>query len=63
MKRNSEEPYKAKDFYRQKEQEQEVILGKKAGWLLQSHFPLGDAWAHQADDLSGADQGIPDSLV
>ena len=39
MERNSEELYKMKDFYRQ----QGVgTMQKKAAWLLQSYFPLGD---------------------
>ena len=43
-----------------REQLQEVILGEKAGWLLQSYFPLGVAGVYQADDLTSADLVIPD---
>lgn len=39
---------------------------KKAVWLLQSSFPLGDGkgmWVYQADYLTSAEQVIPDWLV
>lgn len=43
-------------FYRQKE----GVLGKKAGWLLQSHFPLGERRVCQADELTSASDRKPD---
>ena len=52
-----------KHFYGQKGAGQGSCTQQKAGWLSQGHFPLGDAGVHQADGLTSADQGIPDSLV
>lgn len=40
--------------------EKEGILGKKAGWLLQGHFPLGKGRVCQADDLTSDSDRNPD---
>ena len=39
---------------------QEVIPGKKVGWLLQSHFLWGTAVVYQAGDLTTPDHVIPE---
>lgn len=55
IERSSEEVYKIKAYYRNKE----VTLSQKIGWLLPSYFPLQDVrgLSHSAD------QEIPDWWV
>ena len=36
---------------------------QKASWLFQDNFPVEDSWNLIANDLTSADQAIPDWLV
>ena len=49
-----------KDFYRQKGAETRKLMGQKADWFWQGHFPLGDGRIYQAYDLTSAEQVTPD---
>lgn len=49
------------DFYRQKGGGTKVIIKRKENCFRQCHFPLREGkGVYHADDLTGADQEIPD---
>lgn len=51
------------DFYRQMGAGTRKLQEQKAGWSLQSRFPVGGGWGLWADDLTGAHGAAPDELV
>lgn len=53
----------AGDFVGRREQNWQFYWQKKAGWLMQGHFPLGVVGVCQAGDLTSADHIIPDGLA
>lgn len=51
-----------KDFQAEGSENKKVILGEKA-LVWYKVTPSGDGWVVQIDDLTSADQVIPDLLV
>lgn len=41
-----------KELHRQREWEEEVVLGRNMGWLWQGHFPLGGGWSAGVDQMA-----------